>query len=229
MNAESQSFDPIWEEKYSSGHQQRAPWDEVVSYVFRNMPKDKPRSEIKILEVGCGTASNLWFFALEGFDVYGIEGSAAAIETAKNRFQEDDITGDLRVGDFTSLPFEDETFDLVIDRGALTCCGTQDMRIAIKEIHRCIKPNGKFLYTPICDNDTSASSGEESHDGVRINISEGSFQGVGQIRFVSKDEIEMFVPKEDWNILSIHKEESTDHLTPAKIVTAHWRVIAQKI
>jgi hypothetical protein len=34
---EAVSFDPIWEDKYKAGHQQRAPWDEVVSFLFRNM------------------------------------------------------------------------------------------------------------------------------------------------------------------------------------------------
>src|SRR5688572_320998 len=107
------SFDTIWEERYAAGHQQRAPWDEVVSFLFRHAPRDRPRNAVKILEVGCGTASNLWFAALEGFDVYGLEGSSSAVETAKKRFAADKLKGDLRTGDFTDLPYEDNFFDLV--------------------------------------------------------------------------------------------------------------------
>ena len=29
------SFDPIWEEKYGNGHNEKAPWDQVVSFIFR--------------------------------------------------------------------------------------------------------------------------------------------------------------------------------------------------
>ncbi|MBK9203500.1 MAG: class I SAM-dependent methyltransferase [Candidatus Obscuribacter sp.] len=50
-----------------------------------------------------------------------MEGSASAIQYAQERFKLENLKGDLRVGDFTALPFTDNTFDLVIDRGALTC------------------------------------------------------------------------------------------------------------
>lgn len=59
------------------------------------------------------------------------------------------------MADFIDLSFEDESADLVIDRGALTCTGTESMGKAIREIHRVLKPSGAFLYNPISDTDTS--------------------------------------------------------------------------
>jgi len=41
----------------------------VVYFVFRNLHRDRPRSEIKIMEFGFGLAPNLWFAAREGFKV----------------------------------------------------------------------------------------------------------------------------------------------------------------
>jgi 2-polyprenyl-3-methyl-5-hydroxy-6-metoxy-1,4-benzoquinol methylase len=82
----TKTLDPIWEEKYSAGHAQRYPWDPVVTFIFRNAPRDRPRSEVRILEVGCGTASNLWFAAREGFNVAGVDGGESAIAYAKQRF-----------------------------------------------------------------------------------------------------------------------------------------------
>ena len=35
------NIDPVWEEKYASGHQEKYPWDIVVSFVFRNRPRQK--------------------------------------------------------------------------------------------------------------------------------------------------------------------------------------------
>ena len=45
------------------------PFDNVVTFLFRNYPKDK-QSEINILEVGCGGGNNLRFAAREGFNVF---------------------------------------------------------------------------------------------------------------------------------------------------------------
>jgi cyclopropane fatty-acyl-phospholipid synthase-like methyltransferase len=117
------TIDPVWEEKYSAGHAERYPWDCIVTFVYRYYPRDKQKQDVRILEVGCGAGSNLWFAAREGFDVTGIEGSASAIQYAQERFKLENLKGDLRVGDFTALPFTDNTFDLVIDRGSTYLCG----------------------------------------------------------------------------------------------------------
>ncbi len=225
----AQSFDPIWEEKYKAGHQQRAPWDEVVSFLFRNIPKNRPRTNIRILEVGCGTGSNLWFAAKEGFDVYGIDGSPTAIEVARKRFTEDKLKGDLRVGDFTELPYDDSQFDLIIDRYALSCCGTTAIKKAINEIHRVLKPGGKFFFTPASEEDESWRSGRRGDDGVIVDIQQGHNAGVGQLRFLSRDEIDDFLPRKIWDIQSIELVEVRYLLGPFTCAhDAHWRVSVVK-
>ena len=69
MNKQSATFAPILEDKYAVGHVQNYPWNMVVYFVFRNLHRDRPRSEIKIMEFGFGLAPNLWFAAREGFKV----------------------------------------------------------------------------------------------------------------------------------------------------------------
>lgn len=223
------SYDLVWDEIYGEGrHMNRAPWNMVVSFIFRHRPRTKPVSATKILEVGCGSASNLWFAALEGFQVAGIEGSASAIKYAQNRFAEDGLTGDLRVGDFTALPFTDQSFDIAIDRAALTCAGTQSQKKAIKEIHRTLNNGGHFFYTPYAKTHTSNLESDEGPDDVRVNIRGGALVGVGQIRFVGREEIDSFLPSTDWDILSIELCTTADHLNKNGNIHAMWQVIARK-
>ena len=112
------SLNPFWEDEiYAQGmHQNRYPYDSVVTFIFRNFRRDVKRNDIRILEVGCGCGNNLWFAAREGFKIFGVDGSPSAIEYANRRLEEDGLAGDLRVSDFASLPFESEYFDFVIDR-----------------------------------------------------------------------------------------------------------------
>jgi SAM-dependent methyltransferase len=221
------SFDPIWEEMYAAGHVQRYPWDVIVSFVFRHAPRDRPRQAVWILEVGCGSASNLWFAAREGFAVAGIDGSASAIEQAKNRFEAEGLSGDLRVGDFTSLPFEDDSFDLAIDRGAIVCAGLSDGRKAIHEVWRVLRPGGFFFFNPYSDRHSSAHSGELAGDGLRRNIQEGTLVGTGQLCFYSRTHIEEALAS-GWDIRRLEHMESVDMSAPCYLSHAEWRVIAQK-
>jgi len=221
------SFDPVWEQKYEQGHEQRYPWDTVVSFVFRNSPRDKPRNEVSILEVGCGTAANLWFAAVEGFRVAGVDGSIHAITKARRRFADEKLEGEFRVEDFTSLSFDDDSFDLVIDRAALTCCGATGLTSAVNEIHRVLHPGGKFFFNPYASNHSCAKFGRIGPDGVVLDITEGSLAGAGQIHFVRREEIDELFGV-GWSLLSVKGLEITDHLGDSDHRHAEWRVIAQK-
>jgi SAM-dependent methyltransferase len=222
------TFDPIWEQKYAAGHAQRYPWDSVVSFVFRHAPRDKPRSQVRILEVGCGAGSNLWFAAREGFQVAGVDASESAVATARERFRKDGLECDLRAADFTRLPFQDGTFDLAIDRGALTCCDFLSAQRAIGEIHRVLVPEGKFFFNPYSDRHSSFASGTPGKDGLRLNISKGTLVDAGQLCFYGRQQVEKALSIH-WNILNIQHLELTEMISPDYSIHAEWRVIVGKM
>jgi SAM-dependent methyltransferase len=221
---EQTSFDPIWESKYAGGHAQRYPWDAVVSFVFRNAPKDRPRESIRILEVGCGTGSNLWFAAREGFAVGGVDASVSAIAAARKRFEQDGLVGELKVANFNSLPFPEASFDLVIDRGSLTCVGRTVASQAIEEIKRVLVPGGRLYFNPYSDQHSSASSGRPGKDGLTIDIAEGTMVGVGQICFYGRADV--LSALSNWHIHSVKHVIWKDELVPTGLIHAEWQVVA---
>ena len=99
--------------KYEAGHSQKYPWDAVVSFVFRHARHiEKANKDIHILEVGCGTGSNVWFAAREGFNVAGIDGSSIAISMLQQRFASEGLQGNFKVALFEKIPFSDNVFDM---------------------------------------------------------------------------------------------------------------------
>lgn len=222
------SFDPVWEDAiYGQGkHLNRWPFDSVVSFVFRNFPRSKPRIETRILEIGCGAGNNLWFCASEGFSVAGIDGSAAAIDFAKRRFADAGLQGDFQVGDFTALPFADDSFDLAIDRGSLTCCGRKAAQVAVNEVRRVLTPGGKFFCNPYSSEHTSATSGQPGPDDTVVDIAAGTLTGVGQLCFYDQRQVERLFDI-GWQV------ESLSHVvcmqdTPIRQVHADWQIVAVK-
>lgn len=225
---ETSSFDPIWEDKYRGGHSQRYPWDAIVSFVFRNAPRDRKREEVSILEVGCGTASNLHFAASEGFSVSGVDASPSAISQARDWFSRDQLKGVLEVGDFTALSFVDNSFDLAIDRAAITCCGELAGQKAIDEVWRVLRPGGRFHFNPYSTSHRSFASGTEGPDKVRLNIDRGSLAGFGQLYFYDFKRIQNVFARK-WKLLGVDHVQMINELDPEKSVHAEWRVVAEKI
>lgn len=98
-----------------------------------------------VLDVGCGTGRLLLKGAGESTAITGIDISAAMIDRAKEVGSGDGIFHVPPVflqGDAEDLPFEDETFDLVLS----TCVVflLPDPSVALKEMHRVLKPGGRI-------------------------------------------------------------------------------------
>ena len=114
------------------------------------------RKNVKILELGCGSGSNLWMLKREGFDAYGIDLSSEAIDLAKQMCEHWSmdylsVTGDtcLSVQDMTELSFPDETFDTVLDIFSAFCLTESEWKCCLNEVSRVLKKHGKvFVYTP---------------------------------------------------------------------------------
>ena len=59
------SWDATWEEVFRQQEWGKYPGEDLIRFVARNFYNVEKRSDIKILEVGCGPGANLWFIARE--------------------------------------------------------------------------------------------------------------------------------------------------------------------
>ena len=98
---------------------------------------------LKVLEIGCGIGTDGAEFAKAGADYTGIDLTPAAIELAERRFRLDNLPGEFRVSDAERLDFADESFDVVYSHGVLH--HTPDIAVAVREIHRVLKPGGRAI------------------------------------------------------------------------------------
>lgn len=174
-----------WERDiYAKGMQlNRWPFSEVVSAMIR-AADDKGRDTLSVLELGCGAGNNLWFLAEEGFKVYGIDLSLSAIENAKHYLNRRGVSADLKVGDMSSLPWTDCSFDFVLDRGALTQIDYKHIGAVLEETFRVLKPNGKMLcYTLYGMKNPDRMLGCEISKNTYDCFSGGRFSKVGLTSF----------------------------------------------
>jgi len=146
-----------YEESYKgSGFaaQRLYPNEELLRFMGRNyfnFPVEK-RKKIKILEIGCGSCSNLWMIKREGFDAYGLDLSSQAIELGKQMLDRWNCGAggvDLQVGSMTDLPYQDESFDVIVDVFSSNCLNESDFKTCLSEVNSVLKKGGRFFtYTP---------------------------------------------------------------------------------
>jgi SAM-dependent methyltransferase len=101
-----------------------------------------------VLDIGCGSGTNLIRFAEEGFDVTGLDFSVVAAHIAEEHLREKGLGGKVYTGDYLSAisHFTQEEFDLVVSINSLQYI--TDLEIfnnVIKEIKRVLSKHGFFF------------------------------------------------------------------------------------
>jgi SAM-dependent methyltransferase len=184
------AWDPLWEGIFSTRPWGKYPPEELIRFVARNHYQAPDRKAVRFLEVGFGMAANLWYLAREGFSVYGVEGAATGVEVSRKRLDAEvpGWHGELVVGDIMKLPFEAESFDVVLDVAAICCNSWEDSQQIYREMHRVCKPGGRLFSKTFASgywgDGTGAAAGRDCWYPA-----EGPLIGVGMVRFTPKEDV----------------------------------------
>ena len=123
---------------YGGYHYIEGRWEKVARAIceYYQLP-EKP----KILDIGCGKGFLLYDFLkiIPDAEVYGIDISSYAINNSKP-----EIRNRLQIGNANNLPWEDNTFDLVLSITTLHNLYAYDLDAALREMERVGKQH-KYL------------------------------------------------------------------------------------
>jgi SAM-dependent methyltransferase len=116
---------------------------EKLHHLLRLVDFDGYR-ERQVLEVGCGAGVDLARFARGGAIVTGVDLAESAIALARGNFDQQGLSGDLRVANGEQLPFPDDSFDLVYAHGVVQYTANPGRLVA--ECRRVLKPGGQAVF-----------------------------------------------------------------------------------
>jgi SAM-dependent methyltransferase len=180
---------PAWEMIFREKEWGKYPPEHVIRFVARNFYRAPSRNSIRLLEIGCGPGANVWFMAREGFSVSGIDGSSTAIQKAGERLAAEGLAADLHVGDFRQLPWNDHSFDGVVENVSLYTNPWKNIVPALLEVKRVLKPGGLFLSSFFTDRTWGYGAGEMLEEDGFKEVSEGALAGTGFCLFLKRERI----------------------------------------
>ena len=98
----------------------------------------------EILEIGFGTGLNLPHYPEQVTKITTIDPNPGMQKLARSRIKQSQITVDYKVLNGESLPMADQSFDSIVC--TWTLCSIPLVEQAIAEVHRLLKPGGKFFF-----------------------------------------------------------------------------------
>lgn len=113
---------------------------EELEIVLQSIPKGS-----KILDVGCGTGHLTNWLKEKGYDVFGLEPSEEMYKYAVKNFPGIDF----KKGISSSLPYDDNFFDIVIAIEVLRYLSPEDNEFSYKEFKRVLKKDGVCFVTQV--------------------------------------------------------------------------------
>jgi SAM-dependent methyltransferase len=126
------------------------------------------RGNEDVLDAGCGTGLTMLRIAEQypGCKVYGVDLSPKMIEVARNDAEMRGLHVDLRVGSITSLPYLDQSFDVVLTNIMFHHLDLVEKRQAVAEIARVLKAGGHYV---------SAEFGPRARNPLERRLAKGEY------------------------------------------------------
>jgi ubiquinone/menaquinone biosynthesis C-methylase UbiE len=101
-----------------------------------------PREGISVLDIGCGTGTQLEIYQKAGCHITGVELSLSMLDVAKAKLGK---CAHLCVADGAQLPFPNESFDVIVAFFIIHEMAESTRGKLMSEAKRVMKKNGRFL------------------------------------------------------------------------------------
>ncbi len=152
----------VWDREYKNSTfltKENKPQSDVVRFVNFLKKEEKVQLEnLNVIDLGCGTGRNSFYFAEMGNSVVGLEISKTAIDIAKDNA--DSAGLDVKyikqsIGE--SFPCEDKSIDIALDVTSSNSLTESEREVFLNETKRVLRDGGYFFTKALCrDGDDNA-------------------------------------------------------------------------
>jgi SAM-dependent methyltransferase len=122
---------------------------QIDIYLFDQLLKGHIAPGMRILDAGCGSGRNLVYFLQQGYEVYGADLDAQAVESVRSlarRFAPDLPASNFRVEPVERMSFEDACADVVLSSAVLHFAGDDaQFESMLRGSWRVLKSGGLFF------------------------------------------------------------------------------------
>ncbi|MGW4687680.1 methyltransferase domain-containing protein [Streptomyces sp. HUAS TT3] len=149
-------WDEVW--RTDSG---RADWSRPHPWVVDEAARLQELGAKDVLDLGCGVGRHALYFAEAGFATSGTDASEAAVRAAREEGDRRGAELALDVGDFTELPYADDSFDYVLAFNVVYHNDEAGLAKVLDEVRRVLRPGGIYQSTMLSKRNGEYGRGNE--------------------------------------------------------------------
>lgn len=136
MGAEEHPWEAIYR---SQGHV----FQEILSFFAAMVEAFRRCGVRRVLDLGCGNGRHVVHLARAGFAVAGLDISLSGLRLTRRWLAQQELQADTALADFRSpLPLQSAAFDALLSTQVIHHARLAEVRLAIAEIHRLLRPGG---------------------------------------------------------------------------------------
>ncbi|SDR04061.1 class I SAM-dependent methyltransferase [Natronobacterium texcoconense] len=154
----------------------------------------------RVLEIGVGNGA-MFPYVVEGasddLEYHAIEPDPNMRSRANRRARESGLSVDLQDARAESLPYRDDTFDVVLS--GMVFCTVQDPDAALAEVARVLKPGGEFRFLEHVGTDGWRRSGQDLLNPVWEQAAGGCQ--------LNRDTVDRFADRDEFAVAEIRRLE----------------------
>jgi tRNA (uracil-5-)-methyltransferase TRM9 len=204
------------------------PDENIIRFINKNYRHAK-KSNMKIMDLGCGSGRNSVFLAAEGFKIYAVDYHKENVDMTVTRVKETgrDIVG---IQNFeTDIPIEDSELDCAIGWGVLFL-SIKEKRIALlKNINRVLKKDALFFSNWRSKEDYFYGKGIEIEENVFMLDDSAEKHGIAGMTYYFADiaDLKDLYQQCGFEIYNVEKREFT--IDNMQVRNSHWHIWAKKL
>ena len=201
-----------WEKEYNNpklitnSNEPQVAFKDFVKWLRRKQGVDI--SGLSVLDLGSGTGKNSIYLAKSGAQTFGIELSKKAVEMSEKQVRIAEVPAKFIQGSFgEKFPFEDNSFDLVLDITSSNSLDEAERTIYLSEVLRTLRPDGYMFVRTLCkDGDKNAKNLLKLNPGKERDTYTMKDIGLTERVFSKEDFVQMY--SKDFEILNMEKTTS---------------------
>ena len=181
----------------------------------------------RVLDLGCGSGRHTVYLAKQGLTVCALDISVEALARTAEWLAGEGLSASLQQAGMTALPYRDGVFDCVVSVSVLHHATMADIRTALGETRRTLRPGGLLFARECATGDYQEGRGVEIEESTFVAPDDADQPRVPH-HFFSEEEVKALL--KGFRLIELDRVEKESTVGSGRqVLRVYWHILAERL